>query len=63
VIAQLTMVPMALFAARLAEDRGYWIVFLLALVALPIRGVTASLVTEQWGLVPVQILDGVGAGL
>ena len=34
VIAQLTMVPMALLAARLAEDKGYWIVFLLALVAL-----------------------------
>jgi MFS family permease len=63
VIAQATMVPMALFAARLAEDKGYWMVFLLALVALPIRGVTASLVAGPWGLVPVQILDGVGAGL
>ncbi len=62
-IAQLTMVPMALLAAQLAEDRGYWIVFLLALVALPIRGITASLVTGPWGLAPVQILDGVGAGL
>jgi MFS family permease len=63
IIAQATMVPMALFAARLAEQRGYWMVFVLALVALPIRGVTASLVTAQWGLAPVQILDGVGAGL
>ena len=63
VIAQATMVPMALLAARLAETRGYWIVFLLALAALPIRGVTASLVTDAWGLVPVQILDGVGAGV
>jgi MFS family permease len=43
VVAQTTMVPVALFAARLAETRGYWIVFLLALVALPVRGVTASL--------------------
>jgi MFS family permease len=63
VIAQATMVPMALLAARLAGERGYWMVFLLALVALPIRGVTASLVTGSWGLAPVQILDGVGAGL
>ncbi len=63
VIAQLTMVPMALLAARLAEDRGYWIVFLFALAALPIRGLTASLVTGPWGLAPVQILDGIGAGL
>jgi MFS family permease len=63
VVAQLTMVPVALLAARLAEARGYWIVFLVALVALPIRGVTASLVTGAWGLAPVQMLDGVGAGV
>jgi MFS family permease len=63
VIAQLTMVPVALLAARLAETRGYWIVFLVALVALPIRGATASLVTGAWGLAPVQMLDGVGAGV
>jgi MFS family permease len=63
VVAQATMVPVALLAARLAETRGYWIVFLLALIALPVRGVTASLVTGEWGLVPVQILDGFGAGI
>jgi MFS family permease len=63
VVAQTTMVPMALLAARLAEQRGYWLVFLLALIALPIRGVTACLVTGPWGLAPVQILDGVGAGI
>ena len=34
VVAQLTMVPMAILASRLAETRGYWIVFLLALMAL-----------------------------
>jgi MFS family permease len=63
IVAQLTMIPMALLAARLAERRGYWIVLVLALVALPIRGLIAALVTDPWGLVPVQILDGVGAGL
>lgn len=63
VVAQTTMVPMALLAARLAEQRGYWVVFLLALIALPIRGAVASLVGGPWGLVPVQILDGVGAGI
>jgi predicted MFS family arabinose efflux permease len=63
VIAQATMVPMALAAARIAEDKGYWPVFLFALIALPIRGATAALVTGPWGLVPVQMLDGVGAGL
>jgi MFS family permease len=63
VIAQLTMVPVAIVAARLAEQRGYWIVFLLALIALPIRGAIAAYVEGPYGLAPVQILDGVGAGL
>jgi predicted MFS family arabinose efflux permease len=63
VVAQLTMVPMAILAARLAEARGYWGVFLIALMALPVRGATAALVNGPIGLVPVQILDGVGAGM
>jgi MFS family permease len=63
VVAQITMIPASLLAARLAETRGYWLVFLVALVALPVRGVTASLVSGPWGLAPVQILDGVGAGV
>jgi MFS family permease len=63
IVAQMTMVPMALLAARLAQSQGYWTVFLLALIALPIRGVTACLVAGPWGLAPVQILDGVGAGI
>ena len=63
IIAQLTMIPMAILAARLAQSRGYWIVFLLALLALPLRGVIAAVVTGPIGLVPVQMLDGVGAGL
>jgi MFS family permease len=63
IIAQLTMVPMAVLAARVAVYRGYWLVFVLALVALPIRGLVAGLVVSSWVLVPVQVLDGVGAGL
>ncbi|WP_245297126.1 MULTISPECIES: MFS transporter [Rhodomicrobium] len=63
IIAQMTMIPMALLASRLAQTRGYWIVFVLALVALPIRGLIAGTIVDQWVLVPVQVLDGVGAGL
>jgi MFS family permease len=63
IVAQLTMIPMALLAARLAERRGYWIVLLLALIALPIRGAIAAWFVQPMGLVPVQMLDGVGAGL
>lgn len=63
VIAQLTMIPMALLASRLAGTRGYWLVLLLALLALPVRGVIAGLWQSPYALIPVQILDGVGAGL
>jgi predicted MFS family arabinose efflux permease len=63
VIAQFTMIAMALAASRLALRRGYWIVFVLALIALPLRGALAASALGEWVLVPVQILDGVGAGL
>lgn len=63
IVAQITMIGTALLAARLAEARGYWIVLTIALLALPIRGVTAAVVTGPVGLVPVQLLDGIGAGM
>jgi len=63
IVAQLTMIPMALLAAWLADRRGYWIVFVIALISLPIRGALAAFVTGPVGLVPVQMLDGVGAGM
>ena len=63
IVAQFTMIPIALLAARLAERRGYWIVLLLALIALPIRGAIAAWLVSPIGLLPVQMLDGVGAGL
>ena len=66
VVAQATMIPMALLAARLAQTSGYRPVLLIALAALPLRGLIAAAST-QWdiglGLYPVQVLDGVGAGL
>ena len=36
---------------------------LIAFIALPIRGVIAAHVMNKWGVYPVQILDGIGAGL
>jgi len=63
IIAQLTMIATALYAARLADQRGYWAVFLIALLALPVRGLIACLITSPIGLAPVQLLDGIGAGM
>ncbi|MBN9582293.1 MAG: MFS transporter [Afipia sp.] len=63
VIAQGTMILTSLAAMRMAEKEGYWLVLLISFIALPIRGVVAAWLLNEWGVYPVQILDGVGAGL
>ncbi len=63
IISQGTMILTALLAARLAVTRGYNIVFLIALTALPLRGLTSGLIEGPWVVVPAQILDGFGNGI
>jgi MFS family permease len=63
VVAQGTMIIASLIAMRMAEREGYWLVLLISFIALPVRGVLASHLLVPWGVYPVQILDGVGAGL
>lgn len=63
VVAQVTMIGVALIAGRIAETRGYYPVFVAALVALPIRALIAATWVSPWAVIPVQVLDGVGAGL
>jgi hypothetical protein len=63
VVAQATMVLAALIAMRMSEKQGLWLVMLISFAALPIRGVIAAHIIRSWGVFPVQILDGVGAGL
>ena len=63
IVAQLTMIPLALIASKVARRRGYFVILLAALIALPVRGVIAALWGDLYSLVPVQMLDGVGAGL
>jgi MFS family permease len=36
---------------------------LISFLALPVRGVVAAHVISNWGVYPVQMLDGIGAGL
>jgi len=62
-IAQITMIATSLWSARTALSRGYGVLFLIALAALPVRGMIACFWDDPWSLVPVQVLDGVGAGL
>lgn len=63
VVAQLVMIPMALLGGHYAERHGYWALVTAALIALPLRGAIAAAWPSPWALVPVQVLDGVGAGL
>ena len=61
VVAQGVMVLVSAVAARF-ESRG-WLVLLVSFLALPVRGLVAAKLHAHWGMYPVQILDGVGAGL
>ncbi|WP_321921608.1 MFS transporter [Paraburkholderia guartelaensis] len=63
VIAQCVMIGAAWLAPRLIDKYGYWWVLLASWCALPVRGVLAAIVMDGAGVWPVQILDGVGAGL
>jgi len=63
VVAQGVMIVTSLLAMRVAEQRGYWILLLVSFLALPVRGVLAASVISQWGIYPVQLLDGIGAGI
>ena len=62
-VAQGTMILTALWAASIAPRRGYGPALFCALIALPVRGLIAGFWQSPWNIVPVQILDGVGAGI
>lgn len=63
VVAQAVMIIASIVGMRAAESRNYWSVLLASFLALPIRGILAYFLAGWWGVVPVQILDGIGAGL
>jgi MFS family permease len=63
VIAQATMVLASIVAMRVAEKKGYWGILLVSFAALPVRGLFAYFLVGWWGVIPVQILDGLGTGL
>lgn len=63
VVAQATMIVASLAALKLGERHSQWLVLLISFIALPIRGAIAAGLITWWGVYPVQILDGVGAGL
>jgi MFS family permease len=63
VIAQGTMVIASVVGMRIAEKRNYWLLVLISFLVLPLRGLLACFLSGWWGVVPVEILDGIGIGL
>jgi predicted MFS family arabinose efflux permease len=63
VIAQGVMVVTSVIGTRVAEKRNYWLLLLISFLMLPLRGLLAFFFAGWWGVVPVEILDGIGIGL
>src|SRR6516162_3832497 len=63
VIAQGVMVIASVAAMHVAEKRNYWLILLGSFLVLPLRGLFAYFLSGWWGVVPVEILDGIGIGL
>ena len=61
--AQLTMIPVALWAGGSCDRRGRRHLLLFACLALAARAVISALVTNPAWLIGAEVLDGVGSGL
>ncbi|APW37961.1 MFS transporter [Rhodoferax koreense] len=61
VVAQLTMIPVALWVSRSRRFDVAWF-FYAAILVLPLRGALAYAFTSEWNNIPVQVLDGLAAG-
>ena len=62
-VAQLTMVPVALFAGSLADRRGRRKLLLAAFAVLPVRAALSAFVDDPAWLILAEILDGVASGI
>jgi len=62
-VAQLTMVPVALWAGSLCDRHGRRRLLLLAAAALTLRAGLSAWVTSPFWLIPAEVLDGVGSGV
>ena len=61
VVAQFTMIPVALWVSRSRRFDIGWFVYA-AILVLPLRGALAYAFASEWNNIPVQILDGLAAG-
>lgn len=62
-VAQLVMIPVALFAGSLADRRGRRQLLVAACAVLPVRAAISAFVDDPVWLVTAEILDGVASGI
>ncbi len=63
VISQLVMIPVAIFVSKRVDHIGYRRLIMTALLMMPLRAVIAAEFPETFFVIPVQILDGIAAGI
>jgi MFS family permease len=62
VVAQLVMVPVAIVAGRMADRINRPWLLVAACLVLPVRGAMAAVAQDPVWLIPIQVLDALGAG-
>ncbi|MEA1831152.1 MFS transporter [Methylobacterium durans] len=62
-VAQLVMIPVALFAGSLADKRGRRKLLLVAFAVLPVRAALSGFIDDPLWLIAAEILDGVASGI
>ena len=63
IVAQLTMIPVALWAGSRADQAGRRRLLLIACLALPLRALLCAMVTDPRILMAAEVLDGISSGL
>ncbi len=62
-VAQLVMIPVALWAGTLADRRGRRLLLVAACLALPLRAALSAFLDDPVWLVGAEVLDGIASGL
>jgi MFS family permease len=62
-VAQLVMIPVALFAGSLADKRGRRKLLLVAFAVLPVRAALSAFIDDPMWLISAEVLDGVASGV
>lgn len=63
IVAQFTMIPVALWAGSCADQAGRRRLLVIACLTLPVRAVFCAVITDPRWLVLAEVLDGVSSGL